>query len=109
MGLNGLGPSTSRLSGGCSNQLSYKPLLLSLFRPTFGGDEGVRTPDPLLAGQVLSQLSYTPVRDFSLRAFRDLSPILANRILKIVPLMGFFPSELLSLARLFGLQGFRSP
>ena len=27
----------------------------------FGGDEGIRTPDPLLAGQVLSQLSYTPV------------------------------------------------
>ena len=25
-----------------------------------GGDEGVRTPDPLLAKQVLSQLSYTP-------------------------------------------------
>ena len=30
-----------------------------------GGDEGNRTPDPLLAGQVLSQLSYTPT-------FRDL-------------------------------------
>ena len=27
-----------------------------------GGDEGNRTLDPLLAGQVLSQLSYTPVR-----------------------------------------------
>ena len=27
------------------------------------GDEGIRTPDPLLAGQVLSQLSYTPVGD----------------------------------------------
>ena len=27
----------------------------------FGGDEGNRTPDPLLAGQVLSQLSYTPM------------------------------------------------
>ena len=26
------------------------------------GDEGIRTPDPLLAGQVLSQLSYTPVQ-----------------------------------------------
>ncbi len=25
------------------------------------GDEGIRTPDPLLARQVLSQLSYTPV------------------------------------------------
>ena len=26
-----------------------------------GGDEEDRTPDPLLAGQVLSQLSYTPI------------------------------------------------
>ena len=25
------------------------------------GDEGIRTPDPLLARQVLSQLSYTPM------------------------------------------------
>ena len=29
------------------------------FRPD-GGDDGIRTHDPLLAGQVLSQLSYTP-------------------------------------------------
>ena len=28
---------------------------------TLGGDEEDRTPDPLLAKQVLSQLSYTPV------------------------------------------------
>ena len=26
-----------------------------------GGDDGIRTHDPLLAGQVLSQLSYTPL------------------------------------------------
>ena len=26
-----------------------------------GGDEEIRTPDPLLARQVLSQLSYTPI------------------------------------------------
>ena len=34
-----------------------------------GGDDGIRTHDPLLAGQVLSQLSYTPVVSipFSLR------------------------------------------
>ena len=30
-----------------------------------GGDDGVRTHDPLLAGQVLSQLSYTPILGFS--------------------------------------------
>ena len=29
--------------------------------PFLGGDEGNRTPDPLLAKQVLSQLSYTPM------------------------------------------------
>ena len=31
----------------------------------FGGDEEDRTPDPLLAKQVLSQLSYTPTYFFS--------------------------------------------
>ena len=30
----------------------------------FGGDDGNRTHDPLLAGQVLSQLSYTPIFGF---------------------------------------------
>ena len=30
-------------------------------RPVGGGDDGIRTHDPLLAGQVLSQLSYTPI------------------------------------------------
>ena len=30
-----------------------------------GGDDGIRTHDPLLAGQVLSQLSYTPILGFS--------------------------------------------
>ena len=29
--------------------------------PALGGDERVRTDDPLLAKQVLSQLSYTPI------------------------------------------------
>ena len=29
-----------------------------------GGDDGNRTHDPLLAGQVLSQLSYTPIWGF---------------------------------------------
>ena len=28
---------------------------------SFDGDDGIRTHDPLLAGQVLSQLSYTPI------------------------------------------------
>ena len=30
----------------------------------YGGDEEDRTPDPLLAKQVLSQLSYTPMFGF---------------------------------------------
>ena len=34
--------------------------MVSVFS-TDGGDEGIRTLDPLLAGQVLSQLSYTPI------------------------------------------------
>ena len=54
MGSSGLEPPTSRLSGARSNQLSYEPI-------TVDGDDGIRTHDPLLAGQVLSQLSYTPI------------------------------------------------
>ena len=53
VGPSGLEPPTSRLSGVRSNLLSYGPV--------FGGDEENRTPDPLLARQVLSQLSYTPI------------------------------------------------
>ena len=52
VGQSGLEPPTSRLSVVCSNQLSYWPI---------GGDERNRTADPLLARQVLYQLSYTPV------------------------------------------------
>ena len=58
MGSSGLEPPTSRLSGVRSNQLSYKPILKS---SDFSGDEEIRTLDPLLARQVLSQLSYTPM------------------------------------------------
>ena len=115
VGLDGLEPSTSRLSGARSNHLSYKPfssipsasmqclpmslsgggddgilnlgfrkrkplVKLSLYVMSSphtsrfsiprvlrtramenGGDDGIRTHDPLLAGQVLSQLSYTPI------------------------------------------------
>ena len=59
VGSNGLGPSTSRLSGVCSNQLSYEPISFFPFS-RFGGGNRVRTDDPLLAGQVLYQLSHTP-------------------------------------------------
>ena len=71
VGTSGLEPPTSRLSGARSNQLSYEPISVfcvscrlatsSLnFFQVRGGDEGIRTHDPLLAKQVLSQLSYTP-------------------------------------------------
>ena len=80
VGLDGLEPSTSRLSGARSSHLSYKPfhsqaLILPSCFPYWvpalpgGGDDGVRTHDPLLAGQVLSQLSYTPMFPGSLFTF----------------------------------------
>ena len=93
VGLRGLEPPTSRLSGVRSNHLSYKPMFLSgscFLKPfvkeicfktdfeattrmlireelnkfvlnKFGGDKRDRTADPLLAKQVLSQLSYIPL------------------------------------------------
>ena len=63
VGSSGLEPPTSRLSGVRSNHLSYEPIYLSKIS---GGDERDRTDDPLLAKQVLSQLSYTPVRTIHL-------------------------------------------
>ena len=59
VGSSGLEPPTSRLSGVRSNHLSYEPI--SLPSQVSGGDERDRTDDPLLAKQVLSQLSYTPM------------------------------------------------
>ena len=64
VGPSGLEPPTSCLSGTRSNLLSYEPMWLVSdlsFHLNFGGDDGIRTHDPLLAGQVLSQLSYTPI------------------------------------------------
>ncbi len=49
VGRGGLEPPTSRLSGVRSNHLSYRPIP--------GGAYRVRTDDPLLAKQVLYQLS----------------------------------------------------
>ena len=53
VGLTGIEPVTSSLSGTRSNQLSYKPNLI-------GGGSRIRTGDMLLAKQPLYQLSYTP-------------------------------------------------
>ena len=59
VGSSGLEPPTSRLSGVRSNRLSYEPSS-NCFFGCYGGDKRDRTADPLLARQVLSQLSYTP-------------------------------------------------
>ena len=65
VGSSGIEPPTLRLSGARSNQLSYEPIryLFSFVtsHEVSGGDEESRTPDPLLARQMLSQLSYTPI------------------------------------------------
>ena len=61
MGLSGLEPPTSRLSGVRSNRLSYKPRLVFENIMFINGDGEIRTLDPLLARQVLSQLSYAPM------------------------------------------------
>ena len=83
VGTSGLEPPTSRLSGARSNHLSYAPSWFIRGSPlssfaflealASGGDDGNRTHDPLLAGQVLSQLSYTPmVVGFSVFIYRTL-------------------------------------
>ena len=63
VGSSGLEPPTSRLSGVRSNLLSYEPRLevLNYSEKSLSGDGEIRTLDPLLARQVLSQLSYAPI------------------------------------------------
>ena len=85
VGLSGLEPPTSRLSVVRSSQLSYGPildfsLLLFFLKRKNGGDKRDRTVDPLLAKQVLSQLSYTPM--FPSESLRGASlPLTPSRIL----------------------------
>ena len=77
MGLSGLEPPTSRLSGVRSNQLSYKPIYQK--RSSGNGDEEIRTLDPLLARQVLSQLSYIPFFDLAPTCSPTPSPVQYHR------------------------------
>jgi hypothetical protein len=64
VGPGGLEPPTPRLSSACSNQLSYEPRWFpgrAGIRAKIGGAGEIRTRDPLLAKQVLCQLSYDPI------------------------------------------------
>jgi hypothetical protein len=64
VGLGGLEPPASPLSGVRSNHLSYRPGdARACLAEESGGASRDRTDDPLLAKQVLSQLSYGPVKD----------------------------------------------
>ena len=73
VGLGGLEPPASPLSGVRSNHLSYRPGFARFPRchqataTRTGGADRDRTDDPLLAKQVLSQLSYSPVEGLQRR------------------------------------------
>ena len=58
VGVTGIGPVTSSLSGTRSNQLSYTPGVIT----GIGGGNRDRTGDPVLAKHVLYRLSYAPDR-----------------------------------------------
>ena len=49
--------------------LCFLSITVYSFQCTSGGDNEIRTHDPLLARQVLSQLSYTPILRFLSIAF----------------------------------------
>ena len=57
----GLEPSTSSVTGWHSNQLNYQAMVVKLLK-FYGGHNRARTCDPLLVRQVLSQLSYAPIK-----------------------------------------------
>ena len=50
------------------------------------GDDGIRTHDPLLAGQVLSQLSYTPMFAFPMNP--DGSLKIEQQLVLLTPIRG---------------------
>ena len=61
VGVTGIGPVTSSLSGTRSNQLSYTPSNITL-EVKYGGGSRTRTGDIQLAKLALYQLSYAPER-----------------------------------------------
>ena len=63
----------------------------------FGGGEGIRTPDPMVANHVLCQLSYTPNKHFGFKisecGFENpKSEIAHSEILRLVAGAGFEPA-----------------
>ena len=68
--------------------------------PERGGDERDRTDDPLLAKQVLSQLSYTPVSQVVLSHLRSRTSKIKQRLLQNPLTLDFATSlSLLSIER----------
>ena len=66
-------------SHSCSHasKLASSPTVCSGIAHGYRGDKGIRTLDPLLARQVLSQLSYTPIESGS--------HLLSHAVSSIVP------------------------
>ena len=63
-----------------------------LSQKLLGGDEENRTPDPLLARQVLSQLSYTPTNSLARACFgNSLPPARPKKLKALVGLGGLEP------------------
>jgi hypothetical protein len=82
VGVPGIEPGTSSLSGTRSNQLSYTPAFYLARRPStlHGGGSRARTGDIQLAKLALYQLSYAPGGRLSRRALKRRSrPLLAVR------------------------------
>ena len=69
----------------------------------YGGDERDRTDDPLLAKQVLSQLSYTPINGFKAlwRSFSRLEPQKLNNDYSFDPRLHTFQYADLEVSVLF--------
>ena len=65
-----------------------------MFKDINGGDEENRTPDPLLARQVLSQLSYAPIYSFFHCHALLLLSVLGRRIIQYVSVGRFVAPSL---------------